>query len=479
MGKVPCRLPTDFDQSEPIHVHSSSSSLSKSSSLYSQPSLPSVPSLTPASTHTQILSNAFCASTFTNLSSSVFCLALFGKHIYSGTSNGEILRWNRENHYSKVVAQIHNNSSIKSIVIIGDKLFSAHQDHKIRVWKIENNDNENYYKCIATLPTFNDRCMRLFSAKNYVEIRRHKKCTWVHHVDTVSALALSPDGSLLYSASWDRTFKVWRTSDFKCLESVWNAHDDAINAIALSKNGYVYTGSADMKIKIWERTEQGEKNLHTLVATLQKHKSAVNALALRTDGSILYSGACDRSIIVWEKDSGGTENGKMIVSGALRGHTQAILCLAVVADLVCSGSADKTVRIWKKGIGKSYSCLAVLEGHNGPVKCLTAILDNNNSCSSKSSNDDFGCGDSYVVYSGSLDCDIKIDQYKRANAIKVKGGCGNHYLACRDNLFRNECDDEGRRTVELAMGRRLNCCSGGSEITFCLRATAQAGGPSS
>lgn len=242
--------------------------------------------------------------------------------------------------------------------------------------------------------------MRLFSAKNYVEIRRHKKCTWVHHVDTVSALAISSDSSLLYSASWDRTFKVWRTSDFKCLESVWNAHDDAINAIALSKNGYVYTGSADMRIKIWKR-EQGEKNLHTLVATLEKHKSAVNALVLSTDGSVLYSGACDRSIIVWEKDRGG--NGKMVVSGALRGHTKAILCLAVVSDLVCSGSADKTVRVWKRGTGKSYSCLAVLEGHNGPVKCVTATLDSNSK-----NEDDFGCGNSYVVYSGSLDCDIKV-----------------------------------------------------------------------
>ncbi|CAN4116279.1 unnamed protein product [Withania somnifera] len=405
MGKFPCPLPCQYKKqsidSDQFHSDSSlSSSLSKSSSsLYSQPSLPSVPSLTPPSTQTHDLSsNSICVTTFKSPSSSyIFCLSLSGKHLYSGTSNGEILLWN------KVVA--HSSSSIKSIVILGDKLFSAHQDNKIRVWKINKDEdkdgrNQNYYKCIATLPTFNDRCMRLFSAKNYVEIRRHKKCTWVHHVDTVSALAISLDSSLLYSASWDRSFKVWRTSDFKCLESVWNAHDDAINAIALSINGYVYTGSADMRIKIWKR-EQGEKKLHSLVATLEKHKSAVNALALSTDGSVLYSGACDRSIIVWEKDSGG--NGKMVVSGALRGHTKAILCLAVVADLVCSGSADKTVRVWKRGIGKSYSCLAVLEGHNGPVKCLTATLD-----TSSESKNDFGCGNSYAVYSGSLDSDIKV-----------------------------------------------------------------------
>ncbi|XP_015074778.1 protein JINGUBANG-like [Solanum pennellii] len=407
MGKIPCPLPfpskqnsTNSDEFHQIYSDSSLSSSRSSSSLYSQPSLPSIPSLTPLSTHSELLSNTFCASTFTGLSSSVFCLSLAGKHLYTGTSNGEVLLRNQEKNLSIVVAQKQSKSSVKSIVIFGDKLFTAHQDHKIRVWKIDDHDhNQNNYKRIATLPTLNDRCMRLFSAKNYVEVRRHKKCTWVHHVDTVSALAISSDNTLLYSASWDRTFKIWRISDFKCLESVWNAHDDAINAIALSKNGYVYTGSADMKIKIWKK-EQGEKNVHTLISTLEKHKSSVNALALSTDGSILYSGACDRSIIVWEKDSGGD---KMVVSGALRGHTKAILCLSVVDDLVCSGSADKTVRIWMKGIGKSYSCLAVLEGHNGPVKCLTASSDNSNSNS-----DDFGCGNSYVVYSGSLDCDIKV-----------------------------------------------------------------------
>lgn len=65
----------------------------------------------------------------------------------------------------------------------------------------------------------------------------------------------------------------------------------------------------------------------------------------------------------------------MVKVGALRGRTKAILCLAVVMDLTCSGSADETVRIWRRGTDKSYSCLAVLEGHRRPVKCLTAAVD--------------------------------------------------------------------------------------------------------
>lgn len=425
MGFLSCPLPCQSIKQDPYQLQHdqdhfrSDDSLSSNSSISSQLSLPSVPSLTPPVEKSPSATNHQCLATLKGHSSYVFSLALAGKHLFSGSSNSEIRLWDRDASSSSNQSLSRHNivakgySTVKSIVVLGDKLFTAHQDHKIRVWKINDEPTpshqesstvyQTHLRCIATLPTVNDRCMKLFSAKNYVQVRRHKKCTWVHHVDTVSALALSRNGSLLYSVSWDRTFKVWRTSDFKCLESVWNAHDDAINAIVLSDEGYVYTGSADRKIKVWKKHEGNKK--HSLVATLEKHKSAVNALAISTDGAVLYSGACDRSIIVWEKKDGGGGSDHMVVAGALRGHTKAILCLAVVSDLLCSGSADKTVRIWRRGIGTNHSCLAVFEGHKGPVKCLAAAIDSNHSRDSTTDS-----GTSYSVYSGSLDSDVKIWQ---------------------------------------------------------------------
>ncbi|GFP96153.1 uncharacterized WD repeat-containing protein all2124 [Phtheirospermum japonicum] len=369
-------------------------SLSSDSSLASQPSLPSVPSLEqPAAA-----ADPHCSATLKS-HSYVFSLAIAGEHLYCGDADGKIAVCDRnlispENYNSTPVAI--SSTAVKSIVISGDKIFAAHQDNKIRVWKIDDNStSQQKYRKITVLPTLSDRCARLFSAENYVKVRRHKKRTWIHHNDAVSALAITNNGSLLYSVSWDRTFKVWRTSDFKCLESVQNAHDDAINAVVLSADGFVYTGSADRTIKVWRKNDVVEK--HTLISTLEKHISAVNALALSADGSVLYSGACDRSIIVWEKEGGASH---MTVAGALRGHTKAILCLAVVNDLLFSGSADKTVRVWRRSgeSGNSYSCLAVFEGHRNPIKCLTACLDSDNS----------NRADSYVVYSGSLDCEIKV-----------------------------------------------------------------------
>lgn len=412
MGLLPCLCPLPcqtISESPSKFQYNRLQSDSSTSSLSSQPSLPSVPSLTsPFQQHEQPpATHHHCLATLSAHSSYVSSLAVAGKFLFTGSSNSEIRAWSRvpteETSTDNLVAT-GNGAAVKSLVVLGDKLFSAHQDHKIRIWKINNNTSEKRYECIASLPTMNDRFIRCFSADNYVQVRRHKKRTWVHHVDTVSALVISRGGPLLYSASWDRTFKIWRTTDFRCLESVKNAHDDAINALVVSDDGFIYTGSADKKIKVWKK--HAEEKKHSLVATLEKHKSAVNALALSSDGSVLYSGACDRSILVWERDYNVTGNGgeHMVLKGALRGHNKAILCLAALSSLVCSGSADNTIRIWKRGNEKGYSCLAVLEGHKRPVKCLTAVVDRDNVIENSET------GNSYLVYSGGLDCDIKIWQ---------------------------------------------------------------------
>ncbi|KAE8716521.1 hypothetical protein F3Y22_tig00110114pilonHSYRG00215 [Hibiscus syriacus] len=412
MGVLPCQFychRDDESQRGSNHLHSEPSS---ASSLSSQLSLLSVPSLASASQrHDEEITRAIhhkCIATFKN-HSYVFTLALMGNVLYGGSSNGEIRAWRLDcseqgDQTDNVVATCH--SAVKSLVVLGNKLFSAHHDNKIRVWRIHNQVLHRKYKCLATLPTLNDRFVRCFSEKNYVQVRRHKRSTWIHHVDTVSALAISTDCSLLYSASWDRTFKIWRTSDFKCLESVQNAHDDAINAIVLSKDGFVHTGSADKRIKVWKKHAGGKNNKHSLVLALEKHKSAVNALALSDDGTVLYSGACDRSILVWGRESGGNDDGewRMVLLGALRGHTKSILCLSVVKDMVFSGSADKTVRIWKRGTDKSYCCLAVLEGHTKPVKCLTAAVDECNTNNEEGASETIN----FMVCSGSLDYDIKV-----------------------------------------------------------------------
>ena len=258
------------------------------------------------------------------------------------------------------------------------------------------------HQLVATLPTVNDRLRHFMLPKNYVSVRRHKKQLWIDHADAVSSLSVS-DG-FICSVSWDKCFKIWRSSDLRCLESV-KAHQDAVNAVAISGSGTIYTGSADCLIKVWAKRSVEKR--HALVATLEKHKSAVNALALNSDGSILFSGACDRSILVWEREDSANH---MVVTGALRGHSKAILCLISFCDLLLSGSADRTVRIWRRGSDGRYCCLSILKGHKKPVKALGAVPDG-----------EWKTAGAIRVFSGSLDGEIKVWQVSPSSHTHING----------------------------------------------------------
>ncbi|KAK1588145.1 hypothetical protein Q3G72_020224 [Acer saccharum] len=87
--------------------------------------------------------------------------------------------------------------------------------------------------------------------------------------------------------------------------------------------------------------------------------------------------------------------------GVLKGHKLAVLCLAAAGNLVFSGSADKTICVWKRD-GAIHTCLPVLTGHTGPVKCLAVKEDRDRGRESTSR------GQRWIVYSGSLDKSVKV-----------------------------------------------------------------------
>ncbi|CAI9787331.1 unnamed protein product [Fraxinus pennsylvanica] len=271
---------------------------------------------------------------------------------------------------------------VKFIAFSDSKIFTAHQDCKIRVWQVTSSKK---HRLISTLPTFKDRLSRCMLPKNYVQVRRHKQKLWIEHSDAVSCLAVN--NGLMYSASWDKSFKIWKISDMNCLESMKNAHSDAVNAIVVSVNGLIYTASADGHIKVWERVEK----THKLLSILDKHSSSVNALALKKDGSVLFSGGGDQIICVWEREDSANY---MVVKRSLAGHRGVILCLNYVNSTLLSGSSDKTVRIWQK-FKEGYRCLGILEGHCKPVKSIVAASDGD-------------LDENLSVFSGSLDGEIKV-----------------------------------------------------------------------
>lgn len=318
----------------------------------------------------------------------IYSLAASGDLLYTGSDSKNIRVWKNLKEFSGFKS---NSGLVKAIVISGHKIFTGHQDGKIRVWKISPK-NPSVYKRSGTLPTLMDIFKCSVKPSNYVEVRRNRSALWIKHTDAVSCLCLSEDKTLLYSASWDRTLKVWRIDNSKCVESI-HAHDDAVNSVVAGVEGMVFTGAADGTVKVWKKEMQGKVTKHSLAQTLLEQESAVTALAINSSGSIVYCGSSDGMVNFWEREK------QLSHGGVLKGHKLAILCLAAAGSLVFSGSADKTICVWRRD-GVIHTCLSVLTGHSGPVKCLAVEKDRE----SESSNKD----QRWVVYSGSLDKSVKV-----------------------------------------------------------------------
>ncbi|XP_072956955.1 uncharacterized protein [Typha angustifolia] len=408
LPRVPAKHNASGDHTAPS---SSSSSDDDSDSFPSLPSLQTltvipIPSSSSSSSSSSLTSSSYAASFLhltsfkPHLPSSTAAAALAASPssllLYSATPTSlSIYDLNTQTPLEALPA-VPRAGSVKSLVILpsgDDRIITAHQDGLLRLWR--RSPRSGLHSLAGTLPTLSDRLRRLPFPSSYVPIRRHHRRLWVSHFDAVSAIAAN--GGLIYSVSWDKTLKIWRSSDLRCLESV-TAHDDAVNAVAVAPDGTVYTGSADRRIRVWARAEGSPR--HVLVATLDRHRSSVNALAINGSGSILYSGANDRSILVWEREESADH---VVVVGSLRGHRKAVLCLACVKDLVLSGSSDRTVRIWRRGRERrDYMCLGVMDGHVSGVRSIVAVWI---SPEKKKSHSD---EEVHKVCSGSLDGEVRV-----------------------------------------------------------------------
>eukprot|EP00053_Salpingoeca_punica_P024611 m.13881 g.13881 ORF g.13881 m.13881 type:complete len:966 (-) comp6991_c0_seq1:1490-4387(-) len=118
----------------------------------------------------------------------------------------------------------------------------------------------------------------------------------------LSSCVILPDSKLAVLGSWDNSIYVYSVEYGRIVDS-WQAHDDAVSALALTRNGLLISASWDSTIKVWSLSDLDGRPKHRLVAELTEHDGEVRCISLHEDRRYLASGGADGLIIVWDLDS--------------------------------------------------------------------------------------------------------------------------------------------------------------------------------
>ncbi|CCA75636.1 related to WD40-repeat protein (notchless protein) [Serendipita indica DSM 11827] len=159
------------------------------------------------------------------------------------------------------------------------------------------------------------------------------------HEDSVNAIAFSPDGSRIASASSDKAIRIWDADTGQLIGKPLRGHKLEVNAVAFSPDGSrIVSGSDDATIRLW-RADNGQP----IGQPLRGHDRSVRAVAFSPDGLRIASGSDDKTVRIWDAATG------QLMGEPLVGHDGYVNAVSYAPDgsRIASGSDDGTIQIWR------------------------------------------------------------------------------------------------------------------------------------
>jgi WD40 repeat protein len=177
------------------------------------------------------------------------------------------------------------------------------------------------------------------------------------HQGPVTSLAIWDTGSwlALFTASWDKTIRVWDATVSPICEAdkadgqtgelkhELQGHTDFVKSLTIipGTTPYLITTSSDRSIRLWDLTPLKEGVMPKSTLPIKEHTRPVDCAAWRFDEA--------GHLTIWTADSMGVikeweiESGKLKYVKDWKGHETSISCLHVVEDGLWSGMSSVQV----------------------------------------------------------------------------------------------------------------------------------------
>jgi cytochrome c len=173
-----------------------------------------------------------------------------GTQAISGSFDTSAIRWSLQKNAAEQVLRFHDGA-VNAVVFLRDgRIATSGEDARIAIW-----------------PPGEPQPSAVLEG----------------HTAPVVALAVSPDGTTLASASWDHTARLWDVAGGK--SRVIEGHQQNVNGVAFTGDGRaLVTAGYDATLRIWPLSGGGAPAITTLPTPL-------NSIAVAPDGEIITAGA--------------------------------------------------------------------------------------------------------------------------------------------------------------------------------------------
>lgn len=282
--------------------------------------------------------------------------------------------WDMENR-EEILEITEHTSNVSDVSFSYDDRYVASSsiDGTVRVLDVESGETVHVFNGAS------DRVTNAFSpiegllaftvgAGESVELREMPNGDLIHRLDghtrAIEDLQFSPDGTMLATASWDRTVKLWDVASGELLSNI--PHDFGVNRVAFSPTEpIIATGALNGKVRLWDYQTGADKVI------LTSHDADLSALTFDTTGQLLFSGSRDSRIFMHDTRSGQLLN-------RIEEHNGTIWDMKISPDNRYLASGDSEGMIYISSIVPEESCVGqtTRETNLRPVPDVTSeVLD--------------------------------------------------------------------------------------------------------